>query len=152
MPFAPAPTYIISQHTFTDCDSQPALSVYRGILSRSEVGDDGSSKVLPPLFSFQVYVTYGVTLASAPEELKQKFVAHALADMQDSGIIRFDIYFRHGALPTDIVRHYRAENKALSSYSTDANAFRGVAVILTSEHWESTGVELLFFDPPAQFA
>ncbi|KAI0014497.1 hypothetical protein F4779DRAFT_560130 [Xylariaceae sp. FL0662B] len=108
MPFAPAPRYVISQHTFTDCDSQPALSVYRGILPRSEVGDDSSSKILPPLFSFQAYVTYGATLASAPEELGRKFLAHALADMQDSDLVRLDIYFCPDTLPTDIVRLYRA--------------------------------------------
>ena len=121
MPFAPAPTYVISQQTFTDYDSQPALSVYRGIVPQSEIGGDNSPKILPPLFSFQAYVTYGPTLASAPEELGRKILAHALADMQDSDLVRLDIYFCSGALPIDIVRLYRAQNRALSSYVTDAS-------------------------------
>jgi hypothetical protein len=147
MPFAPATKYVISQLTFTDCDSHPAVSVFRGISSSGSDGDT-ISKILSPLFSFQVYITYGATLATAPESFALKFLEHALADMNDSDLVRFDLYFHPGSSPVDIVRHYNTEKKALGSYATDANAFRGVAIILTSERWEAEGVQLLFFDPP----
>ncbi|KAI8630385.1 hypothetical protein F5Y19DRAFT_61055 [Xylariaceae sp. FL1651] len=150
MPFAPATKYINSQLTFIDCHSHPAVSVFRGI-QPSESDGNTLSGILPPLFSFPVYVTYGATLATVPQSFPQRFLECALYDMIDSDVVRFDIYFHPGSSLADIVRHYTAENRAQGSYATDANVFRGVAVILTTESWEADGPELLFFDPPPNF-
>ncbi|KAI0197988.1 hypothetical protein F4808DRAFT_437310 [Astrocystis sublimbata] len=149
--FGPAPNYAISTVTFDDCDGIPALSIYRGIVPTTPAIEGSSATaVLPPLFSFQVYVTYKIDLVSEREILAQKFFNNALEEFRDSDLVRFDIYFRPNATNTQILQHYASEKRALKSYATHADDFCGFAIVITSETWEENGVHLLFHDPPAQ--
>lgn len=140
MALAPAPNYVISQLAFTDCDSSPAISVYRGISSRDTI--------LPPLFTFQVYITYEIPLASDRDILARKFLERVLVNFDDCDLVRLDVYFRLHAPIADILKHYATECRALNSYATDSNYFRGLAVIVGSDQWESDGVDLLLHDLP----
>ncbi|KAI3339634.1 hypothetical protein F4824DRAFT_498334 [Ustulina deusta] len=140
MTLAPAPNYVISQLAFTDCDSSPAVSVYRGISSRDTV--------LPSLFAFQVYLTYEILLASDRYIFAHKFLERVLVDFDGSDLVRVDVYFRPRASTADILKHYATEGRALNSYATDSTHFRGLAVVVGSDQWESDGVDLLFHDLP----
>ncbi|KAI1427106.1 hypothetical protein F5Y12DRAFT_197491 [Xylaria sp. FL1777] len=140
MALAPAPNYVISQLAFTDCDSSPAVSVYRGISS----GDT----VLPSLFAFQVYVTYEIPLASNRDIVAHRFLERVLVDFGDSDLVRVDVYFRPRASTADILSHYAIQGRALDTYATDSNYFHGLAVVVGSEQWERDGVHLLFHHLP----
>ncbi|TGJ78957.1 hypothetical protein E0Z10_g9799 [Xylaria hypoxylon] len=149
--FSSTPKYAISAVTFDDCDGSPALSIYRGVVPTTPAIEGSSAAaVLPPLFSFQVYVTYKVDLVSKRENLAQRFSNIALEEFQDSDLVRFDIYFRPNATNTQILQHYGSEKRALKSYATHADGFCGFTIVITSETWEENGVHLLFHDPPAQ--
>ncbi|KAK5635351.1 hypothetical protein RRF57_011063 [Xylaria bambusicola] len=149
--FSPAPKYAIFTVTFDDCNSSPALSIYRGIVPTAPaIEDSPAAPALPPLFSFQVYVTYKVDIVSERENLAQRFFDIVLEEFQDSDLVRLDIYFRPNATNTQILQHYASEKRALKSYATHADGFRVFAIVITSEMWEDNGVHLLFHDPPAQ--
>ncbi|KAI8946414.1 hypothetical protein F4801DRAFT_564685 [Xylaria longipes] len=147
MSLGPAPKYIISQLAFTDRDSFPALSVYRGILPTSQ---SASSTVLPPLFSIPVYVTYEVTPASAREDLARKFLEHVLVDFHHSDLLRLDVYFEKDASTAAIIHHDATERDTRHSFASNSMHFRRLAVVIPSNRWETEGVDLLFHDPPAE--
>lgn len=68
--------------------------------------------------------------------------------------IRFDFHFLPGKDVDYIISHYRAEGKALRlpDYSRrPGDSFRGVAILLPTESWETGGVDLVLFDPPAEY-
>ncbi|KAI1158004.1 hypothetical protein F5B18DRAFT_123989 [Nemania serpens] len=149
--FSPAPKHAISTVMFDDCDGNPALSIYRGVVPTAPaIKGSLPAAVLPPLFSFQVYVTYKVDLVSKRENLAQRFSNIALEEFRDSDLVRFDIYFRPDATNTQILQHYASEKRASKSYATHADGFCGLAIVITSETWEENGVHLLFHDPQAQ--
>ncbi|ROW09949.1 hypothetical protein VPNG_06297 [Cytospora leucostoma] len=150
----PAIVTVPSQYPFVDHASTEGLSAYIGKRLVSLSGSD--DKVLPPLFSFQVYVTYGPTLAHAPSYPVPDFVSRAMADMNKHGQfeypIRFDFHFLPGKDVDDVISHYHAEGKALPDYSKrPGDSFRGVAVLLSRESWETEGVDLVLFNPPAEY-
>ncbi|EFX06195.1 violaceus kinesin [Grosmannia clavigera kw1407] len=115
-----------------------------------------NNAVLPPSFSFQVYVTYGPTLADTPSLLAQDFVKRVMAVMNNNGQydypIRFDFHFLPGKAVNEIIQHYRAEGKAEPDYSKRPDDdYRGVAIALSKESWEREGADLILFDPPAEY-
>ncbi|KAI0965284.1 hypothetical protein F4678DRAFT_336142 [Xylaria arbuscula] len=150
--FTPAPIYTISVVAFDDCDSKSALSIYRGISPRTPASQDSSATtVLPPLFSFQVYVTYNVDLTEERENLARRLFEYALEDFYDDDLVRLDIYFHPGASNADILRHYVTEKRAVNSYATEGSLFRRFAIVVASDQWEQHGVTLLYHDPPADY-
>ena len=153
----------IDSHTFTDHTSSPSLCIYCGEAPAN------SSTPLPPLFSFAVYVTYGLTLTTAPSDLSQRILDLALNAQIPSQPepVRCDIYFLPGASTQDIVAHYRGEREAaverngldrlgvphgpLPDYSHGGNWFKGFALVLDSAGWEvEAGVSVLEFEPPKE--
>lgn len=94
----PAFVTIPGQIPFVDHTSTEGISAYIGNRLASASGSD--NKVLPPLFSFQVYVTYGPTMAHAPSPMISDFVSRAMAEMnnydQFGYPIRFDFHFLPG--------------------------------------------------------
>ncbi|KAI0470384.1 hypothetical protein GGR56DRAFT_148283 [Xylariaceae sp. FL0804] len=146
----------IAHHTFTDCLSRPAVSIYRGL----NIGSETEVIVPPPLFSIQVYVTYALP-ADAPmstrEAVAQRFANLVFEEWEPwdrtEALVRFDIYFHPGASDVDIMRHYHAERKAMPHYSTTLGCPeetpRGFAVVLPSENLEADGADLISFDRPA---
>ncbi|KAI1290483.1 hypothetical protein F5Y03DRAFT_63397 [Xylaria venustula] len=150
--FTPAPIYTISVVAFDDCDSKPALSIYRGISPRTPASQDSSATtVLPPLFSFQVYVTYNVEFMEERENLARRLFECLVEQFYDDDLVRFDIYFHHGASSADILQHYATEKRAVNSYATDGSLFRRFAIVVASDQWEQHGVTLLYHDPPAEY-
>jgi hypothetical protein len=150
----PAWVPIRGQNSFVDHISSKGISAYDSKQLVSVSGND--NKVLPPLFPLQVYVIYGPTSASVPASLVSNFVSRAMADMnkhdQFEFPIRFDFHFLPGKDVDDLISHYRVEGKALLDYSKrPGDDFRGVAILLSTENWEMEGVDLVLFDPPAEY-
>lgn len=149
----PAVVTLQGQNPFVDHASAQGISAYVG--RRLASASESDNKVLPPLFSFQVYVTYGPTLENAPSSLAPGFVARAMSEMNKNDQfkypIRFDFHFTPGKDVNDVINHYRAEGKALPDYSKrPGDSFRGFAILLAKESWATDGVDLLLFDPPSK--
>ncbi|KAH8901212.1 hypothetical protein GQ53DRAFT_4362 [Thozetella sp. PMI_491] len=145
---SPAPHRLISQHTSIDHAGNQAISIYRG-LARAP-----TDRILPPLFSFQVYVTFGGSLA----DVAPRFINQALADFGPSDVVRFDMYtLSPGSSTADVVTHYRAEREArrgqpldvVESYAGYHGDYVSIAIVIASEAWETVdGVNFVLFDPP----
>ena len=150
----------IAHHNFTDHASSPSLCVYRGNAPAN------STPVLPPLFNFSVYVTYGVTLESAPSDLATR-ILRAIHGSNQPEKVRCDIYFLPGASVQAMVTHYRGERAAaverngpdrvgvphgpLPDYTHNTNWSKGFALVLDSADWEGeAGVRMLRFEPPKE--
>ncbi|KUI62257.1 hypothetical protein VP1G_09392 [Cytospora mali] len=103
---------IPGQNPFIDHTSTEGLSAYIGRRLASSV-PSSDTRVLPPLFSFQVYITYGSTLADAPSPLICDYASRAMAEMNKNDQfeypIRFDFHFLPGRDVNGIISHYRAE-------------------------------------------
>lgn len=167
----------IASRTVTDAQSNSALSIYRGAVPSTGSHTNDPANVLPPLFNFQVYVTFGPTLAAAPGAtadlgerlLRQVLRAGSSSARTHQGYVRLDVYFMPRAGLGEVVEHYRASERAvveeeregsrgvgvgsgpLPSYSLDANPFRCVALVVDSEDWEGEdGAGLLYFEPPEE--
>lgn len=148
--FGPALVTASGHHRFVDHTSRDGISSYIG--RRLASVDD----VLPPLFPFQIYVTYGPTLDDPNLSLAQDFVERAMCEMNKHGQfdypIRFDFFFASGSDVDAVIGHYHGERKALPDYSKrPGDSFCGLAILLSRETWVTEGVDLVLFDPPAKF-
>jgi hypothetical protein len=91
--------------TFIDHAGQKAVSAYWGR------APSPGAPILPPLWSFQFYVTYGATADSDPD-LPKQLLAVSMRATIDVCPIRLDVNFLPGADPERCMQHYRDEKAA----------------------------------------
>ncbi|KAG4435145.1 hypothetical protein IFR05_009377 [Cadophora sp. M221] len=115
---------------------------------------------LPPLFSFQIYVTIAV-----PDSQKEKLCVdlyETITLKQDKPSVptwRFDVHFLPGSSKDECITHYRLDKEArkevplcvMSSYKDESVTTGGVFVLVDQEHWEENGVGFLYFDRDMKF-
>jgi hypothetical protein len=133
---------------FTDHRGQKGVSAYWGRpLSPG-------APVLPPLWSFQFYVTFGATADSDPD-LPAQICEATLRSISDRYPMRLDFNFLPDADPEKCMEHYCAETAARQEAGarllvTDPHGDAGVlfSFLLMIEHadWESKGATTVSFN------
>ncbi|KAK8186922.1 uncharacterized protein BKA78DRAFT_298018 [Phyllosticta capitalensis] len=140
---------------YADDNNREALSVWI----------DHHQPSLPPLFSFQVYITYDVSSAEDAdlEALAKKLYAGLLCEWGHYAK-RLDVHFmRPGASPTDCMERHRALVQAepnnladvvIPSYVTESCKYHSIVIIVDSPGWKEEGMTIVAFDcskPNAKF-
>ncbi|KAL1387430.1 hypothetical protein HDK64DRAFT_254862 [Phyllosticta capitalensis] len=137
-----------SHGRYDDQNDCPAVSVWR----------DSRRPSLPPLFSFQVYITYEV---SATEESDLEALAKQLFEdiVLPLGHFakRLDIHFmRPGATAANCMERHRAlvqaepDNLAdvvIPSYTTKFDPYHSLIIVVDSPEWKDKRMTVVFFDP-----
>ncbi|KAK8229402.1 hypothetical protein HDK90DRAFT_558158 [Phyllosticta capitalensis] len=144
---APCRVFYYYRH-FRDHDGRPAVSTWCGRCS------------LPPLFSFQLYVTYDVSEAETSDlETLAKELHSTLLDCNVNPI-RFDLHFlRPDASTEDCVAHYNyvkqsppedPSMRVVPSYvAADYSRHHAFFIKVSSPDWQrdATGLSRVFFEP-----
>lgn len=135
--------------TFFDHNGQKAISAYWG---RRPYPDE---PVLPPLWSFQFYITFG-PVADSDLILPRQLLEKAMRPGTDNDLVplRLDINFLPGAVPVECMEHYRAEKAARLAAGTrllltdpyeEYSKFSFLFIIEHAE-WETMGATTVLFD------
>ncbi|KAK8229397.1 hypothetical protein HDK90DRAFT_468849 [Phyllosticta capitalensis] len=143
----PSRAYLIHRR-YDDHNDRPALSFWI----------DGQRPSLPPLFSFQVYITYDVSTAQDSDLLElARQLFHNLIGHMDIGGKRLDLHFmRPGTSVVDCMERHRllAENEpdnladvVVPLYlSADYPSFHSFIIVVSSPEWQQNGVVCALFD------
>lgn len=132
------------QYYFEDYQGKQALSYYTGMTLFQ------SRRVLPPLWSVQIYVTY----PDPPIEDIAREIDDACGNSMGYCFSqRLDVYALEHASIHDCMRHYDAEKRsrentarAIPSYDPCENGAQGYFVFIEHEDWKSAGVTLVGWD------
>jgi hypothetical protein len=133
---------------FTDHSGQKAMSVYWGRAPSS------GAPILPPLWSFQFYVTFGATADSDPS-LPEKLLTASTKARSDTFPIRLDINYLPGADSEKCMGHYRAEKAArleagapllVTDPYSEYGANFSFLVIVEHADWMTKGGTTILFD------
>ncbi|KAF2716671.1 hypothetical protein K431DRAFT_289199 [Polychaeton citri CBS 116435] len=116
-------------------------------------GDNPSpeKQVLAPLWSIQVYVTFGATASSDPD-LPTQLRDNVIQMVVEPYPLRFDTYFLPNADRESCMTHYRAEKAARADTHFDIvpqydKNYCGFMVILDDPDWQNAKAQVLQFDP-----
>jgi hypothetical protein len=133
---------------FTDHSGQKGISVYQG-----QTPSPGAP-ILPPLWSFQYYVTYGATADSDPG-LPEQLLLASLRPLSEGYPIRLDVNFLPDADSEKCMQHYRAEKVArenagapllLNDPYGESGVHFSFLVMIEHEDWEGKGGTTVIFD------
>ncbi|KAL9118246.1 MAG: hypothetical protein Q9187_005212 [Circinaria calcarea] len=110
-----------------------------------------------PIFSFQVYVTNGLTATDCgtlPTELLDRLHSSGSGDFQ---WWRLDFYFLPGASKEDCMDHYRGEKEArkedndhhlVPSYANGYyHCYHNFIILVPEKDWENHGLAILSWEP-----
>lgn len=147
------PPQRIASTTFTNHTGKLAISAYYG--DSPQLG----APILPPIWSFHYYVTFGATAETA-YTLPQDLVKATKRPLLEVPPFRLDIYFLPGASTEDRTQHYRGEKASRQSappprnfidpYSDAYGEFQFFVQIEAAD-WETTGATLVSFDSTSRF-
>ena len=134
--------------TIADHNSTEFISVF------SVFGDDPP---LPPLFSFQICVTFPIGIDSNQRE-KLSISLYERITLKRSKpsfpFWRLDVHFIPNATKDACLSYYREDKQArghkplrvMSGYKDQSTPTGGVLVLLDHEEWEEKGVGVVYFD------
>jgi len=155
------PPQTIASTPFTDHTGNRATSAYYGHSPRP------GAPVLPPLWSFHYYITFGAKAAeetasssSPSSSLPEALVKATKNPLLEPHPFRLDIYFLPGASAEACMTHYRAERTSrlsappprnfIDSYRDPYSAF-SMLVQVESPDWETEGATLALFDMTSRY-
>ena len=133
---------------FTDHDGQQAVSAYWGKPPQA------NAPILPPQWSFQVYVTFG-TSVDLSTALAERLLIAFRGSGRGSHPVRLDIYFMPGADTKQCKDHYRAERAARQPHSeshhfvdpyTEGRSHMKLLVQVDAAEWRTVGATIAMFD------
>ncbi|KAK5157865.1 hypothetical protein LTS14_003787 [Recurvomyces mirabilis] len=134
--------------SFTDQSGCTAISAYYGKRPRA------GAAILPPNWSFQVYVTYGA-IAQPALDLPERLLTAIKAPVLDSYPLRLDVRFAPSASVETCVEHYRADKAArleagapLQVLDHYQESYTKLSVFVQIEHedWKAKGAAVVSFD------
>ncbi|GAB7323579.1 hypothetical protein MBLNU13_g07076t2 [Cladosporium sp. NU13] len=108
------PPQRIASTSFTDHTGKSAISAYYGDSPQP------GAPILPPIWSFHYYVTYGVTAETA-YTLPQGLVKATKKPLSEVPPFRLDIYFLPGGSIDNCTQHYRNEKASRQHISPPRN-------------------------------
>jgi hypothetical protein len=138
----------VASTPFTDHNGQKGVFAYTG--KAPSLG----GPMLPPLWSFQFYITFGA-LADSDPSLPEKLLWACRRSMVEGYPLRLDVNFLPGADPERCMEHYRAEKVArqeagapLPVTNPYGQSFGTLSFLVLIEHadWESKGATTVSFD------
>jgi hypothetical protein len=142
------PPQTIATSPFLDHTGNAAISAYHGH------SPTPGAPILPPLWSFHYYITFGATPSTSPI-LPSALIKATKSPLLEPYPFRLDIYFLPGASTEDCMAHYRAERASrlsaapprnfIETYRDPASAFNWLAQIEDPE-WELEGATGVMFD------
>jgi hypothetical protein len=147
------PPQCIASTTFTDHTGKSATSAWYGDSSQP------GAPILPPIWSFHYYVTFGATAETA-STLPQDLVKATKRPLSEVPPFRLDIYFLPGASTENCTQHYRHEKASrqhaspprnfIDPYSNAYSQFK-IFVQIEAADWEEAGATLVFFEITSRY-
>jgi hypothetical protein len=138
----------LGSHSLIDHEGHPAISAYWGSQPRP------GTPILPPIWSYHYYITFGATAETAPT-LPEALVLATMKPISGVMPFRLDVYFLPGASTNACIKHYCGEkasrktalppNNFFHSYSDPYSTFN-LFVQIGAADWESKEATMVTFD------